>query len=100
MFVWQIAVDRLIRGQGIAKKMIRHLLSRHHLNGISFIEATVNPSNHASRSLFQSLASECRCKFEELMLFSSDMFSEKNHEQENLIRVGPIDSEGKTLIGR
>ncbi|MFQ5582203.1 MAG: diaminobutyrate acetyltransferase [Mariprofundaceae bacterium] len=100
LFVWQIAVDSKLRGQGVAKKMLRHLLSRRNMKCIRYVEATVNPSNDASRSLFKSLAKDGQCAIDETLIFPAKMFGEGDHEQENLIRVGPIDSVGKTLIGR
>lgn len=99
LFVWQIAVDERFRGQGIARKMLRHLLGRQALKNVRYIEATVNPSNHASRSLFQALARTCASELSESLLFASDLFGQ-GHEQENLLRVGPIDPVSKTLIGR
>ena len=96
LFVWQVAVDARMRGQGLAKKMLRTLLSRSNLKHTNYIEATVNPSNEASRSLFKSLAKDCSCAFDEELIFPAKMFGEGSHEQENLMRVGPIDSVSKT----
>jgi len=96
LFVWQVAVDAHLRGQGVAKKLMRHLLGRNNLQNIRFVEATVNPSNDASRSLFHSLAHDRSCQIDENLLFDAAMFGEGDHEQENLIRVGPIDSVSKT----
>lgn len=100
LFVWQIAVDARLRGQGVARKLFAHLLSRSTLRNITSIEATVNPSNDASRALFHSLGRECGCEVEESPLFDAALFGDGGHEQENLIRVGPICSVRKTLIGR
>lgn len=100
LFVWQVAVDARLRGRGVAKQMVRHLLQRRNLKGIRFVEATVNPSNDASRSLFRALSRECGCHYEESLIYPADMFGDGDHEQENLLRVGPIDSVSKTLIGR
>ena len=100
LFVWQVAVDARLRGKGVARKMLRHLLSRPNLKRASYVEATVNPSNEASRSLFKALSRECSCTMSEQLLFPARMFGNEGHEQENLIRVGPIDSVSKTLIGR
>jgi len=99
LFVWQVAVDNHMRGQGVAKQMLRNLLSRRNLKRIHFIEATVNPSNNASRSLFTSLSNAANCLIDEDLIFPATMFGDGAHEQENLIRVGPINSVGKTLIG-
>lgn len=100
LFVWQIAVDERLRGQGLARKLFAHLLKRRNLKNITIIEATVNPSNDASRALFRSLARECGCAVVESPLFAASLFGEEGHEAENLIRVGPIYSVRKTLIGR
>jgi len=112
LFVWQIAVDARLRGRGVARKLFAHLLKRRNLMNITTIEATVNPSNDASRALFHSLAKACGCGVEETPLFEARLFdsagfdhagadhAEGEHEQENLIRVGPIYSVRKTLIGR
>lgn len=99
LFVWQIAVDADMRGKGMAKKMLRHLLSRPVLKGIRYIEATVNPSNDASRALFRALARDCLVDISESMLFPAELFGAGDHEQENLIRVGPIGPVSKTMIG-
>ncbi len=100
LFVWQIAVDERMRGQGLARKLFAHLLKRRNLKNITIIEATVNPSNDASRALFHALARDCGCPVAESPLFASSLFGEGEHEAENLIRVGPIYSVRKTLIGR
>lgn len=90
LFVWQIAVDASLRGRGVAKKQFAHLLERECLAGIRYIEATVNPSNDASRGLFHSLAASYDCEVTENELFPASMFGEGDHEQENLLRVGPV----------
>jgi len=100
LFVWQVAVDERMRGQGLARKLFAHLLRRRNLKNINTIEATVNPSNDASRALFHALARECGCGVVESPLFDASLFGEEGHEAENLIRVGPIYSVRKTLIGR
>ncbi|OIO69985.1 MAG: diaminobutyrate acetyltransferase [Zetaproteobacteria bacterium CG_4_9_14_3_um_filter_49_83] len=92
LFVWQLAVDKLLRGQGIAGKLISHLLQRPHLAKTRFIEATVNPSNNASRNLFKSLALKHNCEINESMLFEAKLFDVDAHEAEILLRVGPIQS--------
>ena len=99
LFIWQIAVDADMRGKGLAKKMLRHLLGRPILKGIRYTEATVSPSNDASRALFHALARDCGVDLSESMLFPAALFGDTGHEQENLIRVGPIGPVSKTRIG-
>ena len=95
LFVWQVAVDAAFRGKGIAKQMLRHLFGRQAAKNICYIEATVNPSNHASRALFQALARACSSEYHEALLFDARLLGDGGHEQENLIRVGPIDPASK-----
>ena len=96
LFVWQVVVDSSLRGQGIAGKLITELLARPHLADIRYVEATVNPSNNASRSLFASLARKSNCEMTETMLFEAELLSNGTddgaHEAEILLRVGPIQS--------
>ena len=99
LFVWQIAVDATMRGQGLAKKMLRRLLARPVLKGVRYIEATVNPSNKASRALFQSLADDCSVAIAESPMFAAELFGDSDHEPEHLLRVGPIGPVSKTMIG-
>lgn len=92
LFVWQVAVDASLRGQGVAGRLLAHLLDRPHLAGIRFVEATVNPSNNASKNLFASLARKHNCDITESMLFEAALFGADAHESEILLRVGPIKS--------
>lgn len=91
LFVWQIAVDASQRGKGIGSRLVTHLLKRTHLSGIQYVEATVNPSNDASRNLFKALARKSNCGINESMLFEAALFGEDAHEAEMLIRVGPFE---------
>jgi len=85
LFVWQFALDSRLRGQGVAKKMLRHLLARHNLKRVQYVQATVSPSNEASRSLFKSLSNDVGCNFNEEFIFPARLFGEGRYEQENLI---------------
>jgi L-2,4-diaminobutyric acid acetyltransferase len=58
IFIWQIGVDLSVRRQGLGRQMLHYLLSLPACREIAFLEATVTPSNTASRRLFQSFAQE------------------------------------------
>lgn len=87
LFVWQIAVSPQLRGQGLAMRLIEHVL--HHNPQVRHVEATVNPSNTASRALFASLAKARGTTLHEACIFPEALFP-SGHEQENLLRVGPF----------
>jgi len=90
LFVWQVAVDASLRGQGVAGRLVAHLLARPHLAAIRYVEATVNPSNNASRNLFASMARKHNCEMTESMLFEAGLFGADAHESEILLHVGPV----------
>ncbi len=90
LFIWQIAVGSAGRGQGLAKRMVRDLLSRFPRGRVSFLEQTVTKSNEASRALFTSVARELGAPIEETLLFGPDHFGAHDHEPEYLLRIGPI----------
>jgi L-2,4-diaminobutyric acid acetyltransferase len=90
MFVWQIAVAAQMRGSGLAKAMLRELLGRDALRKCRYMETTVSPSNTPSRRLFYSLARELDAPVSEKALFLEQDFGKDRHEQETLIRIGPV----------
>jgi len=90
IFVWQVAVAASMRGQGLAKAMLRELLGRDRTGKWRFLETTVSPSNTASLRLFHSLAHDLGAPVTESTLFCAAEFGAEEHEKEDLIRIGPI----------
>ncbi|MBI2502305.1 MAG: diaminobutyrate acetyltransferase [Candidatus Latescibacteria bacterium] len=88
IFVWQVAVRQEARGRGVATAMLTELLSRRACRDISFLEATISPSNRASQALFRSLARQLETQCEEIPLFAADLFGGEAHEEEILFRIG------------
>lgn len=106
LFVWQIAVHPERRGQGLGRRLLEELLERlqtasrvtaeagpsHAVQPpIRYIEATISPSNEASRALFRGLARRLKAGFEETAGMPEDWFPvEQRHEEERLFRIGPL----------
>lgn len=88
LFVWQILVAPNARGKKLAKRMLSYLVR--HGGGVQFVEATITPSNAASRGLFASLASQLGAAIEYSPCFEASDFGASGHEAEELVRVGPI----------
>lgn len=88
LFVWQVAVSPKYRNHGIAKNLASHSLSQAGPE-VEFIEATVTPSNKPSLKFFQNFSKELGAKFSLVPLFSTKTLG-KDHEPENLVRIGPI----------
>lgn len=91
IFVWQIAVHRDARQQGLAKTLLHKLVQQDGCQHIRYIEVTISPSNYASRNLFHSFAKELNVDCKETPFFTKEFFPEgENHEEEILLRLGPL----------
>lgn len=88
LFVWQVLVAPQARGKKVAKRMLSYLIQ--HGEAVQFVEATITPSNAASRGLFASLASQLGATIEYERCFETTDFGASGHEAEELVRVGPI----------
>ncbi len=93
LFVWQVAVSAQMRGMGIAGRMLTDLAQRAVADGCRFLEATVTPSNQASRRLFESFAQRHDAELARTRLFPAELFAgAEPHEPEDLFRIGPLPS--------
>lgn len=93
LFVWQIAVHPSERGKGIATMLLEELIRRRagQGGGAWCMEATVAPSNTASRTLFRRLAERYGTDCRERSGYPSDWFpAQSSHEEERLLRIGPF----------
>lgn len=87
LFVWQVVVNRALRGKRIAWRMLQSLLQRFTHHEVCQVEATVNPSNAASRGLFERLAAEQGSPLVEETFLDATAFGPGGHESEVLLRV-------------
>lgn len=91
LFVWQIAVDDRYRGRGIAIRLLDELMADSEVN---FVEATISPSNHSSKRLFEKWAAARQALIIVSEGFNENCFPEQ-HEREDLYRIGPLISGSK-----
>lgn len=88
LFVWQVVVNRALRGKRVAWRMLESLLQRFDGDEVLQVEATVNPSNSASRGLFERLATAQGTTLEEETFLEATAFGPGgDHESEILLRV-------------
>lgn len=92
LFVWQVAVAKQARGEGLASRLLDRLLLSEGCRGVRFLETTVTPSNEASRRLFQSLARRLQADLVECEGFPARLFPGGDHEAEPRLRIGPFDA--------
>ena len=90
IFVWQIAVTPGERGQGLERELLHRLLSRPACRGAGSLEAAVDRANPASRALFEALARDLAVAVQIGPDLDSKLFPEGVHENEDLVRIGPL----------
>lgn len=90
LFVWQVAVHEKARGMGLGQSMLQALLKRSSTRQVRFVETTVGPDNVPSRRMFQAVAKSCDAGIQESNLFESELFGPGGHDDECLLRIGPI----------
>lgn len=90
LFIWQVAVDAPMRGQGLALRMLLALVSRLAEQGVCYLETTISPDNGASRALFQRAFERLNAPSSSRTLFSSAEHFAGLHEDEVLYRAGPF----------
>lgn len=90
LFVWQVAVDAPMRGQGLALCMLKTLCAQVARQGVSYLETTISPGNASSRALFFKLFSWLGSGFSTRTLFSRTGHFSGKHEDEVLYRAGPF----------
>jgi L-2,4-diaminobutyric acid acetyltransferase len=88
LFIWQVAISKEARGNGLALKLIHFILQEH--PHVQFIETTITKDNTASISLFNKISNELNTNIiEEPFLDKSKHFLNQ-HDSENLFRIGPF----------
>jgi len=95
LFVWQVTVSDRMRGQGLASRMVEHLLWTAPLPGRArWLEASVTPSNEPSERLFRGIARRHNAPCAVEPLFGEDVFPVAEDvdpcEAERLFRIGPL----------
>lgn len=90
LFIWQLAVRQEARGKGIGQSMLDDILSRPVCRSVRYLEATVTPSNRASKNLFKKLAKRRGVLCREETFLESQHFGETVHEREIRLTIGPF----------
>ncbi|MEU9106365.1 diaminobutyrate acetyltransferase [Streptomyces xanthophaeus] len=90
LFVWQVAVDAALRGQGVAGALLDGLSARvagRHA-GLRILETTIEPGNTASERLFVSYAERHGASLTRELLFAPGDFPGSDaHAAEVLHRI-------------
>jgi L-2,4-diaminobutyric acid acetyltransferase len=87
LLVWQVAVDEVARGRGVAGRMLDALFDA--VPDVGHLETTVTPDNEGSIALFNRFAQRRGAKVQRSELFGSELLG-AGHEPEILFRIGPV----------
>ncbi len=90
LFVWQVAVHEQGRGQGLAKRMLKDLISRDACTRVTHLETTITADNDASWALFRSLARDLGAQLCHHEHFLKEAHFGGQHDSESLVRIGPF----------
>lgn len=94
VFVWQVAVGSAARGQGLALRMLDHIVDRHVCRDVRFMETTITEDNAASWGLFRKFAEARGAELTHDVGFDRDAHFGGQHDTEMRVRIGPFASSG------
>lgn len=104
LFVWQVAVAAAARGQGLASRMLAHVVTGPTAPRVRQLLTTITPDNTASVRLFTGLARAAGCRLETPAQYPAAVLGAdpEAHAPEVHHRIGPFpahpDDAGRTVI--
>ncbi|MDG6773530.1 diaminobutyrate acetyltransferase [Thiomicrorhabdus sp. ZW0627] len=94
LFVWQVAVDASMRGQGLALRLLEQLVRNQSDNSdFARITATISPSNIASQKLFKRFSETHGLSIDKETYLEAKHFGDQGHEAEELYTLKSPDSQ-------
>ena len=88
LFIWQVAISKDARGNGLASKLIHFILQEH--PHMQFIETTITKDIKSSISLFNKISQELNTNIIEEPFLDKTKHFLNQHDSENLFRIGPF----------
>ncbi len=90
IFVWQVAVDKSARGEGLGGRMLNELVARPAVRGCTALITTVTEDNDASWGMFGSFAKKHGMSMTKEPLFERDKHFAGKHDTEWQATIGPL----------
>jgi len=90
LFIWQVAVNKQARGQGLATQMLKHILNRPFCQDVHYIETTITEDNKPSWHLFEALSKSLETPLQQASWMDKNIHFDGLHDSEYLVRIGPF----------
>ena len=90
LFIWQIVIAPPLRGTGLAREMVQHLLQRPACSVVRHIETTVARGNADSERFFRKLGAALGTTLTISERLPAIYFRPSAHASEQLFHIGPI----------
>lgn len=91
LFIWQVCVAPRAQGQGLGRRLIADVLSRHGCRHVTMLECTITTDNEPSWALFRSIARHLAAQLQQVEHFRRDDHFAGQHDSEFAVRIGPFD---------
>lgn len=87
LFIWQVAVSPEMRGMGLGRKMLSHLIKRDACNRAAYLKTTITKDNNASWALFRGFARDVGGALRHKPHFERNTHFDGLHNTEHLVTV-------------
>lgn len=87
LFIWQVAVDRSVQGQGIARRMLGEIAARDVCRRVTALKTTITADNEASWALFSSFAKLRGGDLHRVPYFHDDIHFGGAHATEHMVTI-------------
>lgn len=94
LFVWQICVTDVARGQGLGQRLITSVLMRPSCAGVRQVECTITNANVASWALFRKVALALEADLTSQPHFLREKHLDMRHDSEFRVTIGPFEAGG------
>ncbi len=88
LLVWQVAVSEKARGQGVAKRMLAHLIGREICAHVQRLNTTITRNNAASWALFRAFAEEMDAPLVSEPHYEREAHFDGRHPTEHMVKIG------------
>lgn len=87
LFVWQVAVSEVARGQGLSGLMLQSILNRPQCSGVTRLQTTITADNKASWALFRKFSQRQGSDPQIEPYYTQALHFKERHKTEYLVTI-------------